>query len=146
MANPDLEQTQHITAECQRVALAFGLHVDFAQYEMCAALFTEDATFERKGEILRGRTQILAAQQSRPAGLRTRHHCLSPWITVVDADHAEGITYFSTYRHEGQEPLAGPAPMAGPETVGEFHDRFVRTPQGWKIDSRIARAAFRRTA
>ncbi len=146
MTAPGTEEIQRIVAECQCVALAFGLHVDLAQYEQCAALFTEDATFERKGEKLCGRAEILAAQLKRPAGLRTRHHCLAPFITVIDADHASGVTYFTTYRHEAPQPLPGPAPMSGPETVGEFYDQFVRTAQGWRIQSRIAKAAFRRAA
>jgi SnoaL-like domain len=138
------DEQERIVRECSRLVQAFAIHVDRGEAEQCAALFCEAATFERKGEVLAGRPAILAAQKARAPGLRTRHHCLAPWITVIDADHAEGITYFTNYRHEGKEPLHGPAPLAGAETVGEFYDNFVRTPDGWRIAARRAQAAFRR--
>ncbi|MDO8945114.1 MAG: nuclear transport factor 2 family protein, partial [Desulfobacterales bacterium] len=128
------------------VALVFALHADRAEHELFSALFTEDATFERKGEVLRGRAAILAAQKLRPPGLRTRHHCLTPWITVLDAERATGITYFTTYRFEGQEEVNGPVAFSGPDAVGEFYDTFVRTPAGWKISTRKVAVAFKRVA
>ncbi|MBN9427192.1 MAG: nuclear transport factor 2 family protein [Burkholderiales bacterium] len=140
------EDQERIVRECSRLALAFAIHVDFGQAQACADLFTEDGTFERKGEILRGREEILAAQRARPPGLRTRHFCQPTWVTVIDESNAEGITYFANYRHEADAPLSGPAPLTGPGVVGEFHDRFVLTPQGWRIASRRAKAAFRRMA
>jgi hypothetical protein len=138
------EDRELIVRECSQLALAFAIHVDFGHADACANLFAEDGVFERKGKVLQGRAQILAAQRARPAGLRTRHFCQTPWITVIDESHAEGITYFANYRHESDGPLAGPAPLLGPSAVGEFHDRYVRTSEGWRIAARKAKAAFRR--
>lgn len=134
-----------ILRDCSRLVQSFAIYVDRGEAEQCAALFVENGSFERKGEKLVGRGAILAAQKKRSPGLRTHHHCLSPWITVIDADHAEGITYFTNYRYESDTPLSGPAPLAGAQTIGEFHDRFIRTKEGWRIETRRAQAVFRRS-
>ena len=90
-----------IVAECQAIVTAFSVHADLGELEQCAALFTEDGQFERRGEMLTGRPAILAALRARPPLLHARHHCLPPHVTIRDADSADGITYFTIYRHEG---------------------------------------------
>ena len=58
--------------------------------------------------------------------------------------YAAGITYFTIYRHEGALAAGTPAPLTGPASIGEFHDRFVRTPEGWRLRLRTTQVAFRR--
>ncbi|MFM9982911.1 MAG: nuclear transport factor 2 family protein [Burkholderiales bacterium] len=141
------EQRHGIVAACERLALDFAWHVDHRNAEDVVALFAPEASFERKGEVLKGRAEIRAAQLKRPAGLVTRHVCANLRIDVLDADHARGTHYFLLYRHD--HAAAGsdaekPAPLGQPETLGEYHDEFVRTAEGWKIARRVAKAAFRR--
>ncbi|MCP5263872.1 MAG: nuclear transport factor 2 family protein [Rhodoferax sp.] len=133
-----------IVAECQAIVTAFSVHADLGELEQCAALFTEDGQFERRGEMLTGRPAILAALRARPPLLHARHHCLPPHVTIRDADSADGITYFTIYRHEGALAAGTPAPLTGPASIGEFHDRFVRTPEGWRLRLRTTQVAFRR--
>lgn len=142
------DQRREIVAACERLALDFAWHVDHRNAEDVAALFAPDAAFERKGEVLDGRDAIHAAQLKRPAGLVTRHVCANLRIDVLDAEHARGTHYFLLYRHDhaaaGTEP-GKPAPLGPPETVGEYHDDYRLTAEGWKIARRAAKAAFRRT-
>lgn len=135
-----------IERECSRLALAFGLHVDMGEPERCAALFAETGTFERAGTVLRGRAAIVQALRGRAPGLRTRHHCLAPFIEVLDCENARGITYYTTYRHEAPDAIEGAAPLTGPDVIGEFHDTFVMTKDGWRIASRRSVPAFKRAA
>lgn len=129
---------------CQCLIAAFAHYVDSRQPERAAQLFTEDATFERKGEVLRGQSEILAAQRARPSGGVVRHVCAAPHLEMVDASHMRGVTYFQIYRGsgDGQSVL----PMTEPEVLGQFEDEFVLTPQGWRIRSRRARGVFRKVA
>ena len=36
------------------------------------------------------------------------------------------------------------SPLEGPELVGEYRDRFVRTSQGWRMQERRIRVSFLR--
>ncbi|WP_178133403.1 nuclear transport factor 2 family protein [Vineibacter terrae] len=143
MSDPD----QAIILQCQRLAIDFARYVDQRNIEAAVGLFTEDAVFERKGEVLQGRDAIRAAQLRRPATLVTRHLCANIAVDVIDADHATGSVSFILFRHDHAEAgtdAARPAPLGLPETVGEYVDTYCRTPGGWRIARRVARAAFRR--
>jgi len=139
------EQEFEAITQCQRLALAFGKHVDYGEAEAAAALFTEDCVFERRGEVLRGRDALVATQRAHGPNRVTRHHCLTPVVTLIDSDTAEGVTYFVLYRHVFAEASPGPAPLSGPEVVGDYVDLFKRTPQGWRISKRVARTVFSRS-
>ena len=55
---------------------------------------------------------------------------------MADSDTASAVTYLQLYRHDG-EPGRRISPMAGlPEFVGEYHDTFRRTPDGWRFQTR----------
>lgn len=143
----DNAERREIVAACERLALDFAWHVDHRNVDSVVALFAPDAAFERKGEILKGRAEIHAAQLKRPADLVTRHVCSNLRIDVLDADQATGSHYFLLYRHDhaaAGSDATKPAPLGQPETLGEYHDEFVRTEEGWKIARRVAKAAFRR--
>jgi ketosteroid isomerase-like protein len=138
------QEEDEIRRRCERLAVEFAHAVDHRDIDAVPAVFTDNAVFERKGERLVGRAAIMAAQRTRPTGVVTRHLCTTIKVDVVDADHARGVVYFLLFRHDGDEPPVGPVPMPTPATLGEYHDDYVRTAQGWRIARRVARAAFRR--
>ena len=124
-----------IEAQCTRLCTDFAWCVDHRKYDQLVELFDEQATFERTGEVLRGRGGILRAMQARPAGIDTRHICTNIRIDPVSPREAAGIACLLLFR--------GPAATATqPALVAEFHDHYVATPQGWKIASRVARPVF----
>jgi hypothetical protein len=142
-----VQERQAIVAACQEIVTAFAYHADLGDVAQCAALFTEDGVFERRGEALVGRAAILHAFQNRHRLQRSRHHCLAPHLVIEDAHNVRGTTYFAIYRHYGDEPLQGPAPLVGPAVVGEFLDHFVHTGnEGWRLRSRRTNVAFYRGA
>jgi hypothetical protein len=136
-------------AECQALVTAFAFHVDRFDGEKVVNLFTRDATFERKGEMLRGHEEIRAAQGRRtPETVVVRHVCAPSHIEVLEDGHARGTTYFQIYRAARAEggPEGVVLPMPEPEVLGQFEDEFVQTEAGWRISARRARGIFRRTA
>ena len=137
-------ETMLIERACERLAVDFAHGVDHRETDKVVALFTPDATFERRGEVLRGQAEIRAAQEKRPKALVTRHLCTTLQVEVLDARRARGCVYFVLFRHEGE--VSGPAPLGQAETVGEYHDDYVLTDAGWRIARRVAKAAFRRAA
>lgn len=141
-----MNATEEILAarQCERLAIEFAHAVDHREIEKVVAVFAPEATFERRGEVLKGHAEIRAAQEKRAPGLVTRHLCSTIDIQVLDERHAKGVVYFLLYRYEGAAAMPGPVPLGQPETVGEYQDDYVLTGSGWKIARRVAKAAFRR--
>ena len=117
-----------IERACERLVLDFAYFSDHWEYESLGALFTEQGIMVRpSGTRLEGRDAIVAAYRATPADRITRHICTNIRITVESPDRATGITYATVYSNS-----------ATPK-IGEFEDEFRRTPEGWRIASRIAR-------
>ncbi len=130
---------------CQRLVTAFAVFVDSGQGERVVQLFTPDATFERRGERLEGHEQIRAAQTKRSPSNVTRHLCAPSHIELQGPDRATGITYFQLYRHVWPDGEAvGVGPLNPPEVIGQYHDEFRKTADGWRIHARVAKGVFRR--
>jgi hypothetical protein len=62
-------------------------------------------------------------------------------IDVVDPHNATGISTMTLYRSFGSSTL--PLAIIDPEMIAEYHDRFVLTGDGWRIDERRAVVVFR---
>lgn len=128
---------------CTQLSIAYARAVDFRDYDAFVLLFTEDGVLDA-GEPLHGRDAIREALRHRPDALRSRHVISNVFIDVLRPDAARGISYFTLYRHHGDESLRhGPAPLRGAAAVGHYEDRFVRTDAGWLFGSRRAHLAFR---
>jgi hypothetical protein len=54
-------------------------------------------------------------------------------IFIDDDGHARGVSYVTVYSAAAGEL---PRPLGAPLGVGEYHDRFVYTDAGWKIQHR----------
>lgn len=125
---------------CERLVVDYTHLVDFGEAARIADLFTDDGVWEGPGLVMRGRAEILAGFGRRQEVTRrvSRHVCTNVAIDVVADDEAVGIAYLVNFRHdrrEGDDPTA-PAPAGLPKYVGEYHDRFVRTADGWRFAAR----------
>ena len=122
--NPD--ERRAIEWDCARLVARYANLNDEGRWEELAALYAEDGVMTRPSapdvEIL-GRAAILAAFRARPPRT-TRHFCSNVVIDVEDADHARGTSAVVLYTG------------ATPPAVGSFHDRFVRTAEGWRFRER----------
>ena len=82
-------------------------------------------------------------QRQAQVGRISRHVCNNLLIDVIDEDHAESVVYLTLYRHDHEKPKAL-APLESPFMVGEYRDRFIRTPDGWRIAHREIAISFLR--
>jgi hypothetical protein len=140
----DTERTTAIS-DCQRLSIAFCNHLDARRYEALAALFAPDGVFERAGNPVTGPAAIQAEMSKRPPDMATMHVTGNIQIDLTDDTHADGVTYYFVLM-QTKVTGNGPFPMPGMETAGMFIDKFVRTPQGWRLALRRATGVFRREA
>lgn len=113
-------------ADCARLIALYANLNDAARWDEVAALYAEDGVMVRPtapDAPVTGRAAILAAFQARPPRV-TRHVCSNVVIEVESADSARGESAMLLF-------TGGPAPL-----VGSFHDRFVRTAEGWRFAER----------
>jgi hypothetical protein len=124
-------------AACTRLCNDFAFLVDSREYEKLAALFTESATFERRGDILRGRAAILSNMQSRPNDVITRHVCTNLRIDLQQDGTATGTCYLLLF-HTAAASAAHASSTPPALTVAEYRDVYVAVGGVWRIQSRVA--------
>ena len=124
---------------CQSVSVRFGRLQDSRSHDELAGLMTPDATYVRLGEELLVDAFIEWIKSTPPN--KTRHFVTPTEIEIIDRDSAKGLTYYTLYLYGGDEDP--PYPLEGPFVVGEYHEDFARTDDGWKLRRREARIIFR---
>jgi ketosteroid isomerase-like protein len=128
-----------LEADCRALVAETTRCVDAAQPDALALLFTADAVLLRPGAApLVGRAAIRAAYAERPPNRLTRHLVTHTRITVVDADTVDAASLLLVWSGSSDD-APGPRGRPGQQAVGEFDDRLVRTPEGWRIARREAR-------
>lgn len=130
---------------CERLVIDYTHLVDFGEAARIADLFTADGVWEAEGARMEGRDAIRAGFGARQGVTRrtSRHVCTNVAITLVGPDEATGVSYLVNYRHDSASGTAElPAPVGHPKFVGEYHDRFVRTQDGWRFAHRRCTLAF----
>jgi ketosteroid isomerase-like protein len=126
---------------CERLSVAFANNIDRRDYPAVLDLFAEDAVLDRLGTIIRGKSALSAWLESRPDDILTRHICTNIDIVQNGPAAAEGRTYFTFYKAPATADIVA---IDGPETIGEYHDSFILTAQGWKILKRKIILIFQR--
>lgn len=143
-----MDELQRLLAEraCERLVAEYARRVDFGEASAIADLFTADATWQ--GDILlEGREKIREWFTQREGVTRrvSRHVCTNLLVDVVSATEARSRCYMVNYRHdraEGDDSL--PVPTEVPKYVGELHDEFRLTDEGWRFSARRVTVAFLR--
>ena len=125
---------------CQSISVQFGRLQDERRHDELAALMTADATYVRLGEELTSKAFIEWIKTTPPH--KTRHFVTPTAFSIVEENLAKGVTYYTLYLYNGSEEM--PYPLEGPFVVGEYHEEFARTDDGWKIRRREARIVFRK--
>jgi uncharacterized protein (TIGR02246 family) len=96
-------------------------------------LFTPDASWEMPGAPRRGHADIREGSLARRAagdtgpGSNTRH-VVTTTAVCVTGDDAEADSYWLFYADTATQPRVA--------LMGTYHDTFVRTNAGWKLDRR----------
>ena len=131
---------------CEKLIAEYCQLVDFGNASAIADLFTADGSWTGPGVSMVGRDEIRAGFLRRQAVARrqSRHLCTNVLIRV-EGDEATGLCYLLNFRHDSSTGVAElPAPSGFPKYVGEYHDHFVRTPDGWRFATRRFDLAFLR--
>jgi hypothetical protein len=134
-------EQRNCEAECIRLSHDFAYFVDNRDYEKFVALFAEDGTFDRRGEVLRGREAIMKAMLARPADLITRHACTNIRIDLQADGTASGTGCMMLFHGSASGIAAGTSPSHS-TTIAEYRDVYVSTPEGWRIRSRVTTIVF----
>jgi len=96
-------------------------------------LYTEDAELDLGFTPLRGREAIREWGRQlveSPPWKSIRHVCTNMRFFADGPDAAEGVTLLIVFMD------ADGTHSSVPWNIGEDHDRFVRTEEGWRIASR----------
>ena len=119
---------------------AYCRNVDLVNAEAVAALFTDDCIVDYGpglGEPTHG-SAVLAERLATglPRFAATSHHVSNIQIEFDDSgDGATGCTYLYAWH---RYPAAG---QPDAHLWAQYHDRFVRTPDGWRIAERLLKVA-----
>jgi uncharacterized protein (TIGR02246 family) len=117
---------------CSNLVTDYAYHRDQFNATEFADLFTEDASLTVVNQTWVGRTDIGQRIEELKTGSTIRHEMSTIRIVPVDDYHATGVSYATIYA-----AAAGETSVSGFALMGEYHDEFVRTAQGWKISKRV---------
>lgn len=129
--------------DCAALVATITYFSDHGESDEAIELFAPDATWLRAGKLLKGRDEIYASlSQAHGGSALVRHMTGQPFVRVEGPDRATAVTYYVAYRSETNAPL--PLPLETPFSMGEWHDKFVRTPKGWRFSYRETKRLFQR--
>jgi 3-phenylpropionate/cinnamic acid dioxygenase small subunit len=134
-------QAMAVHWELTRLNNAFAFYLDNGAFESMIGLFTPDGLFDRAGIVHRGQDEMRAGMAERPK-VTTRHLLTNFHLTSVDDDTAEAVVCAMVYHGPVAENGEAVVYATDNGRVIEFHDRYVKTVDGWRIASRIARPIF----
>jgi SnoaL-like domain len=121
--------------ECTRLAQRFCCYADRADAAAVAGLFTLEGRFERGDLRVEGTQAIEKMAASRPREMVTRHLLTTSLVEPIGDDEAEAQHYCLVY-------VSGAGQNADRPIVREYRDRYEKTPDGWRIASRIVLTPF----
>lgn len=126
---------------CWRLVVDSASCNDARDWDALAALYIADGVVVRpSGDRIVGRAAIAESYAAGPANRRTRHVCTNWRFDLSGPDEATGTTTVLVYSWDADAPRD---PRFGHQldarmVIGDFADRFVRTPEGWRIAERTA--------
>ncbi|WP_165899957.1 nuclear transport factor 2 family protein [Borborobacter arsenicus] len=138
------EDRMQIELQCTRLVTAFAVNLDLRRYDEVIALFTQDTVYRPRQTTFNGHEGVRAYLESRPRHRVSRHVISNCLVDVLSPDEARGFCVLTYFVDEGPVAEGEPAPLAGARLIGDYHDRFVRTPDGWRIVERIGEIVFER--
>lgn len=128
------DERDRIERACERLIIAYARYADTCDDENFAALFTDDGRLHRGTDTVVGREAIRAAMGTRRRDSVVRHLCSNILVDVIDADTASAVSAMTLYRSFGSGEM--PAALPPVEMIVDYHDRFRRTADGWRIADR----------
>ncbi|TXH02636.1 MAG: nuclear transport factor 2 family protein [Nevskiaceae bacterium] len=121
-------------AALEQLVIAYANAIDQREWDRLDAVFTPEAVIDytATGGIKGSYAEIKAWLPRTLKFFRSYMHLMGNAQFTIDGDTATGeVACFN--------PMVAPSLLGGGTTVIFgiwYHDRYVRTPQGWRIDSR----------
>ncbi len=123
---------EDVRQACRDLVLDYAYYRDRPDAQGFANVFAKDGELTVLGETFAGKAAIAARLKDAEEGPSFRHLMSTIRIFPVDADTATGVSYVTVY-----SAPPGETTVEGFLGVGEYHDEFVRTVDGWKIKKRV---------
>jgi 3-phenylpropionate/cinnamic acid dioxygenase small subunit len=125
----DLQQISD-RIEIEELLVRYSRALDHREFDTLETLFTENAVFDA-GSLgcPTGAGEIRAMIEGTLTGLDATQHLVGKSLIEIDGDSAEVRTYLIS-QHIRE---ATPGPVKHYFVGGEYADRLMRTPEGWKI-------------
>lgn len=123
--------------DCINLVTDYAYHRDRFDAAEFSNLFTEDASLSVGNQTWEGRSNIRARIEGLDKSGSIRHLMSTIRIEPIDELHARGVSYATIYT-----AAAGSNSTEGFAIIGEYHDRFVLTDDGWKISNRELKSVF----
>ena len=127
----DLQQISD-RIEIEELLARYSRALDFRQFDQLQAIFTEDGQFDAGGlGHPQGPAAIREMIEGTIGGLDATQHLVGKSLIEFsdDGDSAEVRTYLIS-QHVRE---SAPGPIKHYFLGGEYFDRVVRTPRGWRI-------------
>jgi hypothetical protein len=141
----DANDKRNSEKEIGDLLVAMTMHGDHHEDEKAVKLFIADGTWIRGGKPYTGHKAMLESFKVASPTAVIRHITCNWQINFSDDRSAESVTYYVAYRHDpGTAEPKFPLPLGAPFSMGEWHDRFVRTPEGWRFSRREVKRLFQR--
>ena len=127
-----VSQSDH--AELSRLFLEHAFRTDQGRADTIYELYTEDGELVLPGAVLRGHDAIRQWGRqivTAPPWRHIRHACTNMRFTATGENEAQGISMLTVFMVAGSDEAT-----TLPWSVGEDHDRFLRTEAGWRFARR----------
>ena len=128
---------EDVYRDCINLVTDYAFHRDRYDAASFSALFAEDASLTVGNQTWEGRDNIRRRIEGLDSSSPIRHLMSTIRIEPIDELHATGVSYATIYTS-----AAGSTSAEGFAIIGEYHDEFVRTDKGWKIQKRVLHPVF----
>lgn len=140
----DNAKRKEIEQECRDLVVQLCHYSDHKEHQKATNMFIPEGVWIRGGKPYSGHDEIMKSFTGRSTTTFGRHCTANTLITVEDDDHASGVTYYVLYNHDPKtDNPEFPLPLV-PFSMGEWHDKYVRTPEGWKFAHREVKRFFQK--
>jgi hypothetical protein len=132
--------TPGLYSELLALVTAVWFEIDHEDGSAVSSHFTPDGELTFSERTFRGRDAIDAVYRHRGArGPRvSRHVVTNMHVRSANAESASAVSTLLLFAQDGRPPL----PATAPTMVGDVHDRFHHSEDGWLIASRRIEIAF----
>lgn len=110
----------------------FG-YLDEQRYDELLDLFTADGEWLRKGQWCKGRHEILASLNKRPAKQRICHIITNPYLDRRTETSALLVAYLTTYKSEDGSAAVGTPVIHGPSSLFKTKTELALQGGAWRI-------------